>query len=517
MSIGLGFSMNGVDLSDRVSFEGFSWEEILGSAGTATVSLEFLDDTVFIEKLADIRIYKGSLNLFHGRCLSVELERIGTAAKAHLTVEDYNGLFEQVLVGAPAGDVFDVQADGTALAVDGAALNYGGAHYMTDYWPLPGLPPGIDLTTFYDTSLAPPTLPVRYDRYTAMTTLGAVLQDDAAHVSGAVRFWIDPDYAYHWAAVAPTDFSIGIGSTGTPAEQLAQQFASLFPAASGMTFAPYAIGDTLDEPGGTVVPMRMSVRWDWGQLRESVYVRGSTLPGSGWVGAGEAGVFPWVAGGREYVDAPGSIYAEDKLAIGIWNLRQNYRELLTGSASIPPGFDGWRVGQVVTISDPVLSQLYGHDLSGRALTIQSVRGTLKVPAQDNADQTVGDIEYNLEFGDIPSGSMARQLEQIPEPEPPKVIYRFLVTIADPSMPPGQSCAVSAQLADGAGAAVQMAGVPMEWVVISWDVDASPATGVSLADDVGTTDAGGRVFTTLTLAADSTAKSIEVSALALPIG
>jgi hypothetical protein len=519
--------MNGiVDLSDRVSFLNFSWEEILGSAGQATIELEFLDETVFIERLADLRIYKGSFNLFRGRCLELEMERVGTAARAHLTVEDWNGLIDQIPVGAPDGFSFVTQDDGTDLAVDPLALNSGGNHYMHDYWPLPGLPPGVDFDTFYDLTLSPPTLPVRLDRYTALTTLRSVMDDDAAHVSGAVRYWLDPDLAFHWVELPPSDIIFGNGTDSlimTRAQQAAQQYAMLWPAfdVTSLSTAPYILGDTLDKAGGITMPMRMSLKWDWRQMRERLYIRGSTVPGSGYVIADDAGMSPSVAGGREYIDAPGSLYADDKQAIGIWNFRQNFRELLTGSASISPGFDGWRVGQSLVVSDAVLSQLFDHDISNRVLTIQSVRGMLKVPAQDSDDPDAGDIIYDLAFGDIPRGSLARQLAQIPEPDPPAVIYHFIVTVDDPNMPDGGSSPVKAQLADAGNAPVRMGGVPLEWVqpIFQFEDNAetTPGTVYTLADDTGTTDAAGTVFSTITRSGTPTAEyHWHVEAVALPV-
>jgi hypothetical protein len=522
--------------------------------------------------------------LFRGRVMRPRVANMGGgAARVTLDCEDYNGLFDKIAVGAPSGDIFLTQDDGTALAIDPEAVAGTMISMLGSYWvgqaPIALVGAAIDDT--YILADAPPGVPV-LQWYTGMTTLGAALDDMAAHVSGAVRYWIDPDLRPHWTSILPSDAVIGSGGTGTLSDLIEQQAIMLFPAPSLATIvdAPAALGPVA--AAGTIIPMQNSIEWDYSSVRWRAYVQGSTLQGSGW--APDGAISPIFGSGEEYIDAPGSIYVEDKDAIARWHGQQNFRDFAVGRSTIAPGQDGWRVGQTLVVTDPVLSLFIGSPASyagivNKPFTIQQVTGTLKArgaplgirlgvidattmvsfqeltwtetldgggtatvalellnelqgdtlptpmlfsipPACDIEiwipDGTEPVIEYELSWGDIPPGAISRQLAKIPEPEPPKVVYRFIVEIADPAMPPGQSCAVSAQLADGGGAAVKLSGVPMEWVVISWDVDANPATGVSLADDVGTTDAGGRVFTTLTLAADSTAKSIEVSALALPI-
>lgn len=519
--------------------------------------------------------------LFRGRVMRPRVANMGGGAvRVTLDCEDYNGLFEKIAVGAPDGFSLLTQEDGTVIAVDPAAVAGDMISMLESYWigQAPIALVGSDIDDTYILADPPPGVPV-LEWYTGMTTLGSALDDMAAHVSGAVRYWIDPDLRPHWTTILPSDAVIGNGAVSSLSDLVQQQAVMLLPAPSLATIvdAPAALGPVAGV--GTIIPMENSIEWDYSQVRYRAYVQGSTLQGSGW-GPPDA-VPAFYGSGEEYIDAPGSIWEEDKNAIARWHGQQNFRSFILGRSTIAPGTDGWRVGQTVLVTDPVLSLFTGDKppLVNKPVVIQQVTGTLKArgaplgirigvidattmvsfqelnwtetidgggtatvalellnepqgetlpspmpfsipPACDIEiwipDGTEPVIEYELSWGDIPPGAISRQLAKIPEPEPPKVVYRFLVTIDDPSMPPGQSCAVSAQLADGAGAAVKLAGVPMEWVVISWDVDESPATGVSLADDVGTTDAGGRVFTTLTLAADSTAKSIEVSALALPI-
>jgi hypothetical protein len=453
-------------------------------------------------------------NLFRGQAIGAKLERIGEILKLTLDVEDYNRLFPRALVGAPDGVTFLDQDDGTRIPVDVLATNLGPGvevwgpgdedvfrYLMQVYWP--GPPVGL-LTHVHHYRDQSDTV----SWMTALSDLKAILDEWASRTSGATRFWVDPDLEAWWFQVAPTEMA----SVSLDPEQ---GYAMMFPTfpPEGMLAGPVGLSDT---PDGitTIMPMAMSVSWDWAPFARRVYVRGGTVApeGSGWVYG--SGAPPYA--GDVYIDAEGSAVASDKEAIGRWHLEQNLRQLLTGSATIAAGTDGWRVGYTVLVTSPIFSQLVGYTLDATPFIIQSVTGRLvgtgpglglevdgvdissKIASWDQLtfeevlgqsgkasitlelieeSVTVGpladvrlftdgqaEIEYDLAFGDVPPGSLAR--ERAPDPSKQPAV-RFIVTVQDPGIEAGERSLVTAQLADAAGAPLAVNGVFFEWVLLQW--------------------------------------------------
>lgn len=495
-----------------------------------------------------------TINLFRGQVIGVKVDVIGSDCLVTIDCEDYNRLPPLIPVGAPDGNEFLTQADGTAIVLDPRGGLTGATQAFKTfadggYWP--------DASLVLDTSsgfLAPevPGLPL-IDFTTALSDLKSFIDTQAVRVSGALRWWIAPPLSGDGLVLYWVDY--------------------LDPLQTALLPAPYEIDNDTPDWTTRVMPEKLSVSWDWANIRGSNYIRGGTPApeGSGFgTGIGNSPT------GTGYVDAPGSITDDDRAAIGLWHQYRDFIERLTGSATMPPGvgatsYTGWRVGQTAKVTSVNHSRLTGHELAAREAVIQTVTGRVVTPLNaltitidgaaldkpfewqsfsfeeilgspgkatavihllgptdtltiaENADvwitvdtATGVDIEYDLAFGDIPAGALTRELAKIPDPPDVQPVYHFNVTY-DLGLPPGQSCVVKAQLADSAQSPVQLPGLPMEWVITANDIDGNPVdTTGYLTDDVGTTDTGGAVFNTLTIPSDSTARSITIYALALPI-
>lgn len=561
-----------------------------------------------------------TINLFRGQVVGPKVENLGGSVRVTLDCEDYNRLFARGLVGASDGVTTMTQDDGTRVPIDPFAINSGAGDddvfkYLLDtYWPGPALD-YAGVTHYRSQSDI-------VSWQTALSDLQAICQEWAARTSGALRFWVDADLVAHWRELAPTD----LPAVGFAPGQLAMLgYPELDP--SGLIFAPYELDSDSPDGSTSIMPMTMSASWDWAAMTRRVYVKGATPApeGSGWVWGTS---YPDYAGDA-YVDAPGSITAADREAIGRWHLQQNMRELLTGSASIPSGRDGWRVGQTLYISDATLSQVTGHTLARAPTVIQRVSGRRMGPgglgiSLNGSDishrvvidgfafeETLGsagkatvaleivdgsgivispqseilittdgtaDLEYDLEFGDVPAGALPRELAQ---PEVKQPANRFIVTVQDSQIPVGGSTLVTAQLCNAAGAPLAILNVYLEWVLLQWahegadqvafwqaavakmnayiavyqgiqdrggtlnahqtwakatdivtrdhdqvmldaaiagsaDAPLTAGTGYSLDDLDGVTDATGRAFTRLNHDTAGTTVTLTIDALALPI-
>jgi len=494
------------------------------------------------------------LNLFRGQCIGVKVDTKSDDSLITLDLEDYNRLPPILPLGAPNGDVTLDQADGTSIAVDGRGVYTSYVSLFaafTDGGCWPDDSPVLDLVTGFLSDDVPGSPGI--DNQTALSSLKAHADELAPRISGALRWWIAPPPSGDGLVLYVVDY--------------------LDPVQVALLPAPYAID--ADTPNWTtsLLPIKLGpFSWDWAGIRGSTYVRGGTpVPeGSGFAtGLGNAPT------GTAYIDAPGSITDDDKTVIGAWHQNRSLVELLTASATMPGSlfettFGGWRVGQTVAVTSARHSRITDHAISARDCVIQKVTGRLVTPAgglgikiagtsltkpfewksltfesvldsagkatvvihllsdtdtlaiPKNADVWItlddtapADIEWDLEFGDIPAGGLSQELAKAEEKPAPAPVYRFWVEIADPAVPVGESSQVTAQLCDGAKRPIALAGVPMEWVILANDEGGSPLDTTGwLADDVGTSDSAGRVFTTYT--PGTGAAAVEIDALALPI-
>ena len=476
------------------------------------------------------------VNLFRGQVIKPDVETIGDDMTLTLTIEDYNRLPPLIAVGAPVGDVGLDQADGTTIWLDPRGGNTGASAAFDTftgggYWP--DTSPTLDLTTGFLADEVPGS-PI-IDQMTALTDLKAFVDMQAPRVSGSLRWWIGLPVSGDGLILYWVDFS-------DPAQ------VALLP-------APYEIDNDAANWTTRLMPIKLKIDWDWSRIRGSVYVRGGTPAPEGSGFATGIGNSPT---GTAYIDAPGSITADDKAAIGAWHQNRTLVELMTGSATMPGSkfattFSGWDLGQTVPVTSARHSRLSGHELDARPAVIQSIRGRLVTPSgglailidgtpiivpfewktltferrMDGAGQAnivlhlmddtpfvisaladvwitlddtqPADIEWDLEFGDIPKGSLTRELAKVSDPPFVPPVYRFNVTEKDPDgVKRGFAELVSAQIATGPASPVALPGVPMEWILIQWEDDAETIAGdmIALFDDTGTTDSAGRVFTTL---------------------
>lgn len=497
------------------------------------------------------------LNLFRGQCIGASVDQVSTDMLITLDLEDYNRLPPITAIGAPAGDTPLTQADGTVIQLDGRGTQNIAAVFDTfaggGCWP--DTSPALDLVTGFLAPDIPGSPP--WDETTALTDLKAYADSLAPRVSGALRWWIAPPLTGDGLVLYWVDY--------------------LDPVQVALLPAPYEIDNDAPNWVTSLLPIRLGpISWDWAGIRGSTYIRGGTPAPEGSGFATGLGNSPT---GTAYIDAPGSLTDADKTAIGVWHQNRTLVELLTGSATMPGSrgtvtYGGWRVGQTALVTSAVHSRLIGRELDARAAVIQKVTGRLVTPAgglaitiggvaltkpfewktltfeqilgspgkatvvihllgstdtldiDEDADVWItlddtdpADIEWDLELGDIPAGSLSRELAK-PQPEFVPPVYRFNVEEADPDgVKIGLAELVSAQLSTGPASPIALAGVPMEWVLLQWEDDAETMPGalLVLTDDVGTTDAGGRVFNTLTPSGVLPASyTWEVRAVALPV-
>lgn len=143
------------------------------------------------------------------------------------------------------------------------------------------------------------------------------------------------------------------------------------------------------------------------------------------------------------------------------------------------------------------------------------------------------IEWDLEFGDMPLGSLSREVALAKTEKPNKPIYRFHTEVDDSGIPVGGTTMVRAQCADISGANWSIAGVQTEWLIrqyveteadgCSRDPDtglpttgcATIGTGITVADPVSVTDDTGLATVTLSRA-EGTTKTWWVEAVSLPV-
>jgi hypothetical protein len=78
--------------------------------------------------------------------------------------------------------------------------------------------------------------------------------------------------------------------------------------------------------------------------------------------------------------------------------------------------------------------------------------------------TGAEIEYDLEFGDIPAGPLPREAALEPGDQPAN---RFVITIQDEHIPVGFDTLVTAQLCDASGKELYVANVYLEWILLQW--------------------------------------------------
>lgn len=583
----------GVAAGTGTAYNATAVRGIAGSAGIARGTGTAYDPLIVIDGAVVTPPGTGNPSypwtLFRGAVIGVDMTRQAELLVLTLDCEDYNRLAPLIKVGAPVFGNFRHVPDppplGTDEAIDPNAQTFydspsaaGYVSFFTPYWFSMAF--GIDTTTYVDDIVGDETVHLP-DFSTALTDWKS-FSDTYLHYMGPYsRAWLDPDMKLHVTQLAPFG-TFGLYALSPPwtfdEDTWTPQLGDELSGDGGDGFADLAWSNE----SGVILPMRLSMKWDFVKLRQRLFVRGGTPPASLWQTAAVI-----ARAGEEYYDAPGAVTAADSTAIAEWAFATTFKTTATGSVHVESGHDGWRVGQQLRITSSRLSTP-GRELAatpapllgftgrlvgpGAGLTLvvggvdvservtwrsfqfgESISGpekatiTIEITADETLDiaeladvrvTTDGGpyIEYDLNFGDVEPGDLAKALTSAELPVVPfvKPVYHFEVTVYDPLVPlyPTVSAAlgpvmVKAQLSDDAKKPVALANVIMEWSVDGqWSDpektvpaarDSDPTSpGIYLADSTGTTDAAGTVYTTISAYPDSDAVAYEVTALALPI-
>jgi len=196
--------------------------------------------------------------LFRGMVIGKDIERQGELLRLTLDLEDYNRLGPKIKVGAPVFGIFihqeDPPPDGTDVAIDADAQTTGVTPTseiyrlkFIHYWAGRGVT--FDDTTYVDTVNG---AGVFADYATALTDWKSFSDDFLRYMGPYAKAWIDPDLNLHVTRLA------AVGDISDYARP-----------------APYALDD--DGVLG-IMPMKMSVKWDYSTWPYRIFLRGGTPP-----------------------------------------------------------------------------------------------------------------------------------------------------------------------------------------------------------------------------------------------
>lgn len=445
------------------------------------------------------------------------------AIKWAVTGTSWGFLAPKRLVGRPDGSVFEIQEDDdadrlpTAVAIDPAAGKSPTAaniqQMFESYWNFPV----IDTDTFvFD------ILPVGADAEELLfsgTDIEGAMNDLMAAGNAAALWWFANDSPDPQSATAP-NFALHVAVIPMPDEgDDGDDLLAGFPSADApVLVAPFFIdNDNPDAEGDppSIMATKTAFQVDLGERDDAVYVRGATgftqpiiesppgwpFPyvisspviqgGSGWVGS------PGGIWGERYVDAPAAISPDQRDAIGQAHLAHVNIPQWTGSIHVV-GYDGWHKGQALRITD----QDWGFD--GRWFLIRAVELIQHDPL---AEAT----EYVLTVGDTMGARLGYELRQQRLAEQRKEIApatKFVMYVGDLLLAPGETAAVTAQLASDAGKAMPVKGVNAQWFLLVNGVNQTDPedTGADwfLTNVVTETDVAGQITATLNAGAGATA-------------
>ena len=234
----------------------------------------------------------------------------------------------------------------------------------------------------------------------------------------------------------------------------------------------------------------------YGSIQVVAYV--PAVVGEPTIGVGGTG---WVGGATQdknkrqaYLTAPISIDQASRDALGGQVLYRGQFPTLRGSCVVSgrtepddtrTAADGWRVGQLVQITDARLPSA----LNGRYFVIQSVKAT-GIVANDER-------EYTLGWGDGPTSRYSMQplaASDVTWPNPAN-----MVTVTAYDLEPGSSSSqvITGQLTNKSGQPWAIAGKTINWTLEVYDSAGTLQTGQGHLDQiVSATDANGKARTTL---------------------
>lgn len=269
-------------LRERMEWS-LSCEQVLGSNGRATLSIQDRDNSFEPEAHWDIKIVIASSGqvVFRGEIINEPEELVlGMDWRIwKLDCADYSGEFPQRLIGAfdgvtwqdvdGLGDYVNIDPNAHSLATDKLTVQA----LFDSYIRVDG--EAIDTSSFvgeYLTSF--PTI------YWAYSNLQTALEELAAGIAQNLQFWLDPDLAFHWTAIPPWQDLSGGGGTSTflvDPSSSSSLTAAMFPEAPASAFeaAPVPSGVVGDAPGALHC-RDLKYTLDGSAMPEQVYVRGGT-------------------------------------------------------------------------------------------------------------------------------------------------------------------------------------------------------------------------------------------------
>lgn len=191
---------------------------------------------------------------------------------------------------------------------------------------------------------------------------------------------------------------------------------------------------------------------------------------------------------QQYFDAPLSVDKAGRDAIGGQQLYRAKGPTLRGSFLLTSAYgqevDGWRVGQIFTLTDHRLPA----SMNGRKFLIQKVTPMIDEGAI---------VRYQIDFGDGPMQRAAGSPK--PRPRVPEPAVQLLITAPDLGPNPHDSQVIMAQLVDRSNNAPwKIPGKIVQWSLTVVDKFGNPVSGQGSIDPmVSTTDRSGAARTTLT--------------------
>jgi hypothetical protein len=234
---------------------------------------------------------------------------------------------------------------------------------------------------------------------------------------------------------------------------------------------------------GKLVDDNTNVLWDYGEIRVQKVV---TAPGDPVIGIGGSG---WVNEvdqdpnkRQAFLDLPISSDQATRNSMGGMALYRGSFETLRGSF-VSTGYDGWRAGQLVHITDSRLPA----QLNGKWFIIQRVRTELH-PGTDLR-------KYTIDWGDGPTSrwSGEKQPGPVDWPNPATMIE---ISVHDLSPGPNSSQRITGQLINASGEPWAIEGKTVNWSLECYNNLGvlQPGQG-SVKPTVSITDRHGKAYTT----------------------
>ena len=513
----------GYDFTDVAEW-GVDIEETLGQPSTATFTLQdralpgdfpnaagdfpgmpggagigFTLDQIDVK----IEILGAPMPLFHGMVLNdaVDLPEQFPWRRHTLQCTDYQReIFDRRIIAPTGSQWLGPDSDGNYIPTDmiqGLGLGQSDGSLVANLFDpafggagVPAYLGTVDATTFV-TSYT--TIPGSFQG--DVTTIRALMEWAAGHVSGNLQYWMDPLFRLHWQII-PRWF-----------EQEGPAFflSLLFPATpTRLPSAPVSIDN--DTPNGTTTISCRDLKWslDYSAEVHQVFVSGGIgmsynggavdLRGTGWVVFGNPTSGPVMNLPAVVISDGSSVDTSSRVVAAMRATNAEDQGVLRGSFTVggenSPAPDGWHVGQVVKITD---SRMPAY-LNGRFYTIQRVSVTL-IP-------DVNRRVYKIEWGDAPTrrASTRRPLaEQITAKtaQEPGVLYDITGRVQNPL--PGSTVFVTGQLMDAKKSPVRVSGVNVNLELHVWDDTGTPQLGVgAISPAAVTTDEMGQWETAMTV-------------------